>query len=557
MPKKIFSVPLNPKLTAEQFGVFYNWLDRHKEWISDIYFTSRIAPFTQDAMGDIFILSEDHYSLIETALNIQTHLGIPVSATFNNIQVPPTQQNLDIFMINFKRLYDAGIKIATIPHTHWMATGQIKLAFPELFVKNTILRTVRSAVEVVNLAKNGFDYVNIDRNLMRDRDALIRLQEAKIWIKENLGKDIQLSLLANEGCLGECPMMVEHFEYNNTRIDSQPQYFNDSISRVSCPKWEVQDPAVYLKTANLPPWKEDWDELLDLGIDTFKMHGRESLDRLFETMTIIDRYVANETYLHENFEQYLTETNLEGKPIDVWRKKIKNCKFDCWECQYCDRIEESRTSIDYSDIVKHVAESVATSGAPKIKIDIFGLTSIRVQTLLNSLAKGVGSYLEIGSYLGATAAAALKDNPLNAYFVDTWEQQIQPANQTAGVAPPNNMDKFLSNIDPYIGLSKVLALNSEMLNVDITMIQQPIQMMFYDGPHDEENVIKAIQHYYPVLADECVIVFDDANWDGVVSGANKAFEIMNLQLVYKKLILNSQENPREWWNGLYITVVKK
>ena len=25
----------------------------------------------------------------------------------------------------------------------------------------------------------------------------------------------------------------------------------------------------------------------------------------------------------------------------------------------------------------------------------------------------------------------------------------------------------------------------------------------------------------------------------------------------KKLILNSEENPREWWNGLYILVIKK
>ena len=130
---------------------------------------------------------------------------------------------------------------------------------------------------------------------MRDRDTLLRLKEAKVWIKENLNKDVYFSLLANEGCLGGCPVMAEHFEYNNTRSDPQPQYFHDPMSRVSCPKWEVQDPAVYLKTANMTPWKTDWEEYInDLGIDVIKLHGRESITRFAETMDIVDRWNNND-----------------------------------------------------------------------------------------------------------------------------------------------------------------------------------------------------------------------------------------------------------------------
>lgn len=557
IPKKIFSVPLNPKLSPEEFEQFYQWLSRNKDWIADIYFTSRIAPFKQDAMGDVFIIEEDTYSAIEVALNIQNYLGIPVSATFNNTEVPPTQQNLDTFIVNFKPLYDAGIRIATLPHTHWMATGQIQAAFPELYVKNTILRDTRTAVEVVNLAKYGFNYINLDRDLMRDRDTLLRLKEAKVWVKENLGKDIQFSLLANEGCLGACPMMVEHFQYNNTRSNDRPQYFNDAISRVSCPKWEVQDPAVYLKTASLPPWKSDWEEFFELGIDVFKMHGRESFERLRETMMIVDRWVAGEEILHDNFENFLQETQLKGKPITVWRDKIKNCKFDCWECQYCDRIEDAKNDLDYSDLVKHVAEAVAKSGVPRINNKIPGLTSARVQTLLNEVAKGVGSYLEVGAYLGSTGAAVLQDNPIKAYFVDRWQEQIQPNRKDLGGIPDNSKEQFANNIDPFIGDSYVTIIDSDFLSVDLTKIDSKIQMMFYDGPHDEQQVRNAVLYYYPVLADEAVIIFDDANWEGVVAGANRGFDETGLQLIYKKLILNSEENPKEWWNGLYITVVKK
>ena len=97
-PKKIFSIPLNPKLTEEQFLAFYNFCRNYKDWIADIYFTSRIAPFNQDAMGDVFTIIEEKEFLIDNALNIQNHLGIPISATFNNTTVLPTQQNHDMSM---------------------------------------------------------------------------------------------------------------------------------------------------------------------------------------------------------------------------------------------------------------------------------------------------------------------------------------------------------------------------------------------------------------------------------------------------------------------------
>jgi predicted O-methyltransferase YrrM len=554
--RKIFSVPLNPKLNEQQFLEFYQFLERNKDWISDVYFTSRIAPFKQDAMGDVFVIEQEQIG-IENALEIQRRLGIPVSATFNNIQIPPTQTNLDTFIINFKRLYDAGIRTATIPHTHWLATGQIQTAFPELFIKNTILRDVRTASEIVALAQVGYDYINLDRDLMRDKDTLLRLKQAKQWVKENMGKDIYFSLLANEGCLGACPMMVEHFEYNNNRTEKQPQYFNDPISRVSCPKWDVEDASVPLKTANFSPWKADWDEYLnDLGIDVFKMHGREDIGRLYETMELVERYIAGHEFVPSGFEQYIQETELTGKPIEIWRDKIRNCKFDCWECQYCDKIYEKKSNLYYSDLARHVVDSIALSGIPKRLNNIPGLTSPRVQTLLNLLASKVGSYMEIGSYLGATGAAVLHNNPLQAHFIDKWEQQIQPKRDDLTL-PANSQEEFEKNITPFAGSSQINVINSDMFEVDTTPYNQSIQMFFYDGPHDPKTTYNAITYYYSALASEAIVIMDDANWDGVVDSTLKAFADLGAQVTYQKLMLNSEENSREWWNGLFILVIKK
>ena len=205
----MFSLPLNPKLDHNQFNLLLEFLSHNKDYIRDIYFTCRIAPFNQDAMGDVF--DSEPEDLIYNALIIQEQFSIPVSATFNNIQVRPDQANLDLFIENFRPLYDRGIRSATIPHTTWVLTGQIQKAFPELEIKNTILRGVNTAADVAKQAESGFDYINIDRDLMRNRDELIKIRKAAD--KYN----IKIALLANESCLGSCPIMDEHYHFNNTR----------------------------------------------------------------------------------------------------------------------------------------------------------------------------------------------------------------------------------------------------------------------------------------------------------------------------------------------------
>ena len=93
----MFSVPLNPKLTPEEFDSFLEFLKRNKHLIYDVYFTSRIPPFMQDAMGDVF--DQNQYDLInENAFIIPKITGIPLSATFNNIEIPPSGTNLEIFI---------------------------------------------------------------------------------------------------------------------------------------------------------------------------------------------------------------------------------------------------------------------------------------------------------------------------------------------------------------------------------------------------------------------------------------------------------------------------
>ena len=541
---KIFSIPLNPKLSEQQFNQFLEFCKEYKDYIYDIYFTCRIAPFLQDAMGDIFIQTEDNLFAIQTALFIQKETGIPVSATFNNIEVRPDQKNLDIWIKNFRPLYDAGVRSCTLPHTHWMRTGQVKSEFPDLFVKNTILRNVSEARDVAHLAEAGFDYVNLDRDLMRDHDRLREIKKAKE--KYN----IKISLLGNEGCIGGCPVMDEHFQFNNTR--TTVQYFNDPISRVSCPQWDTQDKAIALKTANFPPWREDWIELLQY-VDTFKMHGRESPNRLFETMNIIKRFANNEEILFDTFNDYLKETGLENRPIDAWRKKIKTCKFDCWDCNYCDRVWHAKGNTNNKK-VEAVANALVSSVNKKLDNKVEGITSDRTRQLLNELAKLSTSYLEIGVLNGGTFCSVLDGNTLKAYAIDHWKDETQAADGSTSIKA--SKQTFIDNVRKFKNTSTIKLFDSNFLNVDKTEINN-IDMFFYDADHSHEMTSAAVRYFSDKFTNEAILIFDDANFDGVVSGAKEGMKESGLEVIYEKLILNEMEDPNQWWNGLYICVIRK
>jgi len=503
-------------------------------------------------MGDVFVVEEYHQSVIDSALFIKSQTGVEISATFNNIYVRSDQKNLDTFIKNFKPLYHAGVRSATIPHTQWLLTGKIQSEFPELLIKNTILRDTYKANQVYSEAKAGFHYINLDRDLMRDRDELEKIIRVK-----KLFPDLKISLLANEGCAGNCPIMTEHYQYNCTRTMHDPQYFNSSIARISCQKWDVDDSAIMLKTANLPPWRSDWVELLELGIDTFKLHGRESINRLFESMSIIEKFVKGHEILFPNFNEYISDNNLEERPINAWRSIIKNCKFDCWDCNFCDKVYASKGGTTSDPLVNAVSDAIAYHDNQEYTpVMIPGLTSTRVQSLLTSLANLSTRYLEIGSFLGATATAVLRSNSIkSAYFVDQWIENIQPADHKI-LLPKNSKDSFIENIRAVKNGRELSVFDSDLFNVDVTEIRN-IDLFFYDGPHEQQTTESAILYYKECISDTAILVFDDANWQGVVDGARSGIIKSNFDILYEKILLNEQEDPNQWWNGVYIVVVKR
>ena len=577
MNSRIFSLPINPKLSEEFVeDTFIPFLKKYKKYILDLYFTCRIPPFDQDAMGDCFATNQ---ALIHSACYISNKSDIPLSATFNNIWVRPDQKNLDLWIENFAPIYNMGVRVVTLPHTSWVSTGQIQQVFPELFIKNTILREVTRPNEIVSLAESGFNYINLDRDLMRDRDQLLRIQKAKDYCKF-IGKPVMLSMLVNETCWGGCPIMPEHYQYNSTRTKDDPIFFASPISRVSCSTWDIEHPEADLKQANLPPWRDDWEEMLELGIDTFKLHGRESMMRLQESMDLIKRWADNEEYMFPEYKKYEKQLQMKESPLKKWREKIKTCKFDCWDCNYCEAVVEAH--MKKSELVMHpqvetCIEAFNNSGKylsnhrtydpkdPSAYYNVEGLTSPRVRHFLNNLCSQEGAvYLEVGVYAGSTFCAAVQNNDMvAAYANDNWSQpNLQPARDDMDLALENvTVDTFVKNLQENITTDS-LDFDIKVLNGDSSQLgkkdfEQDVNVIFYDGDNDQLKMIEFYTQMLTFTQDVFTLVVDDANVEKNVEVTKQFIEYNGLKVLYERELLNDQEDINMWWNGLYVVVVSK
>jgi hypothetical protein len=321
-------------------------LVRARDHIYDANVTCRVAPFTTDAMGPI-VDPTGAMMHVADALRLQRRTGIRVSGLFNNVHVPPTHENLELFVRGLEPLYEQGLRSITVPHTLWMKFGLLQRRFPDLTIKSTILRRVRSGQDFWNLAEAGFDYVMIDRLALRDRHVLKQLRAAQGEFAARYGKRVVLAaLVAERVCRGDCPFWEEHYQHTMTHPDAASVERFDAVfgtpQHYSCKKF-------YNPFASpiLPPFRADLAEVAGL-FDVAKWNGRVSgLPGLDVSLDFLDDLLHGDSELVPYTSSWYPG-QLRGYRalpsaalVDKWRKVTRTCAFQCWGCTMCTELEHA------------------------------------------------------------------------------------------------------------------------------------------------------------------------------------------------------------------------
>jgi hypothetical protein len=215
------------------------------------------------------------------------------------------------------------------------------------------------------------------------------------------------------------------------------------------------------------------------------------------------------------------------------------------------------------DLINHVERSLHFGEKEVSKLteeimQIDGLTSRKVKSFLNNLCGLEGSsYLEFGTYKGATFCAAIYNNDIKSTAVDNWKDfELLPASFPMwhrSVEPKSNpYEIFLKNIRKC-GIDSIEIINQNYLSLVKDSIKTKSNIIFYDGEHQFKDQYAIMSKLKDFSSDTFVLVIDDWNWEK--RGILKGIQDFNYKQLYKKEIFTKGEDSKNFWNGLGIFIL--
>lgn len=202
--------------------------------------------------------------------------------------------------------------------------------------------------------------------------------------------------------------------------------------------------------------------------------------------------------------------------------------------------------------------SAAVGGRVKLPESVRGVAGMsgqKYRELINVLIGKLHNarYLEVGSWAGSTATAALWGNALTAVCIDNWSQFGGPR------------EAFLENTARVMTSAHTFRLiESDFRDVDYSDLGS-FNVYLFDGPHHEQDQYDGITIAAPALDDEFILIVDDWNWRASRIGTFRAVRDSGW-LIKASLEIRTTRNeshPKvsdaasEWHNGYLLAVVRK
>jgi hypothetical protein len=196
-------------------------------------------------------------------------------------------------------------------------------------------------------------------------------------------------------------------------------------------------------------------------------------------------------------------------------------------------------------------------GLPEWIVEMEGMCGRKYRYFINNLIRQISdpSYLEIGSWAGATACSAIYSNSLVATCVDNW----------SGFGGPK--EKFFANLETAKGDGcEFRFIESDFRKIDWSELRLNANVYLFDGPHEERDQYDGISLVIPSLGENFILIVDDYNWIQVQNGTERAIKDCGLSVKFCIKILTTTNNSHpvvfqgtnsDWHNGCFIGVISK
>jgi hypothetical protein len=189
---------------------------------------------------------------------------------------------------------------------------------------------------------------------------------------------------------------------------------------------------------------------------------------------------------------------------------------------------------------------------PEEVLTLEGHSSRKVRQLLNHLVSLGTSYLEIGIHVGSTLIPASYGNDhAKITGIDNWSLS------TVWGGGDRRADLY-ANIAKHLPGRDIKIIDQDCFTVSLDQVGSGVDVYFFDGDHSREAHRQALTYYHPILADRFILVVDDFNWAEPRQETLKALKFLGMTVEHSwHLPANSQRDEVEWWNGLFVGIIRK
>jgi hypothetical protein len=181
------------------------------------------------------------------------------------------------------------------------------------------------------------------------------------------------------------------------------------------------------------------------------------------------------------------------------------------------------------------------------------LATENVLALLNLAASLLGpdeSYVEVGSYYGASLIGAMRGNSGDFVAIDAFT--FRPTEVRGERLPAASRAGLEENLRRF-GVEGATILEGDVFEVleGGALDGRRVGVYYYDGPHGYEDQLRGLRAVEPWLSDEALIVIDDEDWEDVaratrdyLAGQERA------SLLFE--IPGEAGDQLQWWDGMAV-----
>lgn len=181
------------------------------------------------------------------------------------------------------------------------------------------------------------------------------------------------------------------------------------------------------------------------------------------------------------------------------------------------------------------------------------LATENVLALLNlaaSLLPPGESYVEVGSYFGASLIGAMRGNEGDFVAIDRF--QFGPL-EVKGVEIPAASREGLEGKLREFGADRATILEGDAFEVleGGALGDRRVGVYYYDGGHDYDSQVRGMRAVEPWLADEALLIVDDYDWDDVGRATRDYLAAEERAELLFDLPGHERGHP-EWWDGVAV-----